>query len=819
MQYRLLLLLFFSIYTLKSQNLTQIVRGRVLDKESKSSLPGAVVRLANDSSFKTAAQTDEDGYFRLENIPIGRRDFTVSYIGYKNLTIPDVAISSAKEIFLNVELEEALQETEEVVVTHTDKAGSLNEMSTVSARMFRVEETERYPGSRQDPARMAANFAGVQGSNDTRNDIVVRGNSPSSLLWRLEEVDIPNPNHFSIAGSMGGPVSIINNKYLGASDFLTGAFPAMYGNAVGGVFDVRMRNGNAEKFENTFQFGVLGTELTSEGPLKKSSRASYLATYRYSTLEILQGLNLKLGTNAIPKYQDAGFKINLPTKRAGTFSIWGIGGISSIDIVVSKFKDVSEIDESYGEKNRDQYFRTKMGVAGLSHVYTLNKKTFFKSTIAMSGSEIGSNHEMVLRDRQGRPIEPYVDMLFTNMREVKSTFAFYANTKLNARHSYKTGFFVSQYDVAYFDKLKVLGTQDSTIMLVEQVPFKTRLNTSRSYQLIQPYFQWRYKWRENLVLNAGVYSQLLTLNNSWVVEPRVGIRWDFKPRQTLSFAYGMHSQMQTNYMYFTIPDTLVNAGQKVPNTNRVEANLNLGFTRSHHWVMGYDFNINKNFRLKLETYYQYLWDIPVYQVPSGVSLANQGATFVRFFPLYALENKGTGQNYGFEFTLEKFFSKHYFFLWSTSVFDSKYTGSNGKTYNTDFNGNYVTNLLAGVEYAVGKSKKNTLGGGTKITYDGGRRYSPADVAASSKIYEVVPQEDKINSLQFPNYFRFDIRVNYKVNNKKVTHEIALDLVNVLNIKNVLALSYSPDPKNPSADPLVKNYQLGRLPLLYYKIDF
>lgn len=815
----LFLIAFIFSYNAFSQDIIQMVKGRVTDKESRSPLPGAVVRLASDTTFKLATQTNEEGYFRLENIKIGRRDFIVSYIGYKTITIPDVTVSSGKEVVLNIELEEAIQETEEVVITHTDKSGAMNDMSTVSSRMFRVEETERYPGSRQDPARMAANFAGVQGSNDTRNDIVVRGNSPSALLWRLEEVDIPNPNHFNIAGSMGGPVSIINNKYLGASDFMTGAFPAMYGNANGGVFDVRMRNGNADKYENTFQFGVLGTELTSEGPLKRSSRASYLVTYRYSTLEMLQGLKISLGTSAVPKYQDGGFKINLPTKKAGTFSIWGIGGMSSIDIVVSKFKDFSEISESYGEKNRDQYFSSAMGVVGVSHLFQVNKKTYLKTILAQSGNTTAAHHDFVMRGTNGEPLNPYPQILSFDQKEAKSTLAFYANTKLTARHSYKAGFFVSNFYNNFYDQVKIVGVQDSTPAMVEGLPYKVRLNQVATYQLVQPYVQWRFKMRENLVLSTGLYSQWLTLNNSFVVEPRAGLRWEVKPRHTVSFGYGLHSQMQSTYIYFARPDTLVDNGVKTANVNKEEANKNLGFSRSQHFVLGYDFNVNKEFRIKVETYYQNLWNIPVYAIPSGVSLINQGATFTRFFPLYSMENKGTGQNYGIELTVEKFFSKHYFFLWSTSLFESKYKGSNGQTYNTDFNGNYVTNLLAGVEYGLGQSKKNTISFGTKLTYAGGRRYSPADVVASSKIYDIVPQANSINSLQFPNYFRFDLRVAYKVNNKKVTHEIALDLVNVLNTQNVLALSYSPDPKNPTADPLQRNYQLGRLPLFYYKIDF
>jgi hypothetical protein len=184
-----------------------------------------------------------------------------------------------------------------------------------------------------------------------------------------------------------------------------------------------------------------------------------------------------------------------------------------------------------------------------------------------------------------------------------------------------------------------------------------------------------------------------------------------------------------------------------------------------------------------------------------------------------MENKGTGYTYGMEFTLEKIFSKHYFFLYSASLFDSKYTASNGKTFNTDFNGQYMMNLLAGLEYEVGKSKKNSINVSTKFTYGGGKRYSPVDVAASNAVMDVVADNDRVNTLQFDPYNRLDLRIAYKINGKRAAYEIAIDLVNIMNTKNVLALSYAPDPANINADPLIKNYQLGFLPLFYVKVDF
>lgn len=337
--------------------------------------------------------------------------------------------------------------------------------------------------------------------------------------------------------------------------------------------------------------------------------------------------------------------------------------------------------------------------------------------------------------------------------------------------------------------------------------------------LLQPYFAFSHRFNEKWTTNLGLSAQYLTLNNHWTLEPRINIRYQFKENQTLSLAYGMHSQMQPTYIYFMVPDSIVRSGVLIPNTERIADNKDLDFSKAHHVVLGYDLQASRFFRIKAEAYYQYLWNIPVYAKPSGISLINRGATFTRFLPVYNMENNGTGENYGIELTLEKLFHKHYYFMYSASLYDSKYTASNGKTYNSDFNGNYMMNLLAGLEYSLGKSKKNSINLGTKFTYGGGKRYSPVNIAASNAIMDVVPEEDKINSLQFDPYQRLDFRIAYKINAKHSAVEIALDLINVLNTKNVLALSYSPDPTDITADPLIKNYQLGFLPLFYIKVDF
>lgn len=778
-----------------SQNLTQTIRGKVVDGLSKSELPGVQVIAFNDSGKVGGAQTDVNGFYRLQNIPIGRVIIKASFLGYQPADFK-IEVTSAKEVILNFEMEESAVKVEEVVITASKKGEVRNEMATVSARTFTVEETNRYAGSRSDPARMASNFAGVQGTDDSRNDIVIRGNSPLGLLWRFEGVDIPNPNHFAIAGSTGGPVSIINSKTLENSDFFTGAFPAEYGNSNAGVFDLKMRNGNNEKHEFTGQFGFLGTELAAEGPISKLTGSSYLFSYRYSTLKLFDALNISIGTDAVPNYQDGGFKLNFPGQKGSNFSVFGIAGKSNIDILVSKYTEPSE--DLYGDKDRDQYFGTSMKVGGATYTKSLNEKTFIKVVAAHSVSESHSHHIMVYRDTS-YAIDSLIDQMGYKYVEQKSSINLSLNRKLSARTSMKAGMYFSYY---YFDLLDS-NRNASTYQ------FEIRNFYESSTALWQPFVQFRMKAYDKLIINYGLHAQYFALNGSSSVEPRAGFRWMMKENQSLSFGTGLHSQMQPTYVYFS---HTIDSNQKY-----IWHNKNMGFTRSIHNVLSYDWAISQNLRIKTEAYYQTLYQVPVDIYPSAFSLLNQGSGFERFFP-DTLVNKGSGTNVGLEFTVEKFFSRDFFFMITASLYDSKYRGSDNIERSTDFNGKFAVNGLLAKEYKVGKNKNSVLTTGTKITYAGGRRYTPADTLASAAASEIVGIDSLRNTKQFKNYFRWDVKIGLRVNKKKITHELGLDLVNVLSTKNVLSLTYVPNPKDPT-DVVRENYQLGFLPLFYYKIDF
>ncbi|HET6243008.1 MAG: TonB-dependent receptor [Bacteroidetes bacterium] len=777
------------VFPSKAQQLTQTVRGQVIDQQSKATLIGANIVLLDSTQFIGAA-TDIEGKFRLERVPVGRHKLKISYLGYKEIVL-NIIVGSGKEIVLNIEMDESVLMGREVVISaEKEKSKANNEMTSVSARSFTIEETNRYAGSMGDPARMAANYAGVLGSSDnTRNDIIIRGNSPTGVLWRLEGVDIPNPNHFALFGTTGGPVSILNNNVLSNSDFITGAFPAEYGNAVAGVFDLKMRTGNNEKREFMGQLGFNGLEAGAEGPINKKKNSSYLINYRYSTMELFSLAGISFGTNAIPYYQDLSFKFNFPKTKIGSIALFGIAGASRIAILDSE-RDTTNF--SFGNAGNDVSFASNMAVGGLSHTYLINSTTYTQLVIAGSGSIMDIKSDSVNFDKTTVPIYR------NESNQGKCTTNFFLNKKLNSQHNFKTGFIIDRINFNLVDSFLNIDIN--------------QFITSRNYQghsyLLQPHFQWKYKITNSLVFNGGLHYQHYFFNNSNSLEPRAGLSWNFKPFQTLSIAYGLHSQLQMGYAY-------VNQVQ-LGDGNYVKPNENMGFTKSRHYVLAYDHLLSENLRLKFETYYQEIFDVPIDRNNSNsFSMLNLGADYDLYFP-DSLINNGTGTNYGLELTVEKFFSNKYYYLFTTSLFESKYIGSDGVQRNTSFNGNWIANVLVGKEFKVGnkenKSKVFTID--AKVINAGGRRYTPIDLELSEKFGSAVYIDSKAYTLRYPDFFRADLKIGFRFYRKKLTQYFALDIQNVLNTKNIQVRIY-----DKSTNSLRTEYQLGFFPVALYKIEF
>jgi hypothetical protein len=784
-------LLFFSIlFSLTrisfAQAPTQTVRGQVVDNQTRSALPGVVVLLIDTGRVMQNTAADVDGNFRLENVPVGRHLLVFRFISYKETSIP-VIVTSGKEVVLTVLMEESVAQQQEVTITADTKTKPRNEMTTVSARTFTIEETQRYAGSLGDPSRMASNYAGVSGAEDSRNDVVIRGNSPLGLLWRLNGADIPNPNHFGSFGSTGGPVSMLNNNVLDNSDFMTGAFPAEYGNALSGVFDLRMRNGNNEKFEFLGQIGFNGFEMGIEGPLSKKHNASFLINYRYSTLVLFTKIGLEFGIgDAVPKYQDISFKFNFPTRRFGDFSVWGVGGISYVELLDSK-RDTTKLD-LYTIGGYDTYYGARSGVTGISHNYIFKSGTgYTRVNLAVSGMQ-----NFIQVDSFSFTDNSFTRDYGSDFRQFKINGNFTCLKKLNLRNTVKSGIHADCILVSLHDSTRYTPTYYRKIRNVDDQTW-----------LLQAYSQWQHKFSDLFTLNLGLHSQWLLLNNSYSVEPRAGIRWQFREKQSLSFGAGMHSQMQTIFTYFN--QTLQ------PDGSYILSNKEIDFSRAVHAIVAYDWNFAPTMRLKAEVYYQYLYSIPGLQNEYVYSGLNEGADFDS--PgIDSLVNNGTGRNYGIELTVEKFYSKGYYFLVTASLFRSHFTANGQPERQTAFSGNYVVNLLGGKEFKL--NAKNTLSFDMKLNAAGGKRHIPINLAASELAGYAIYDYARAYENRYPGYFRMDGKIGFIHNGKHITQQWAVEFLNFTNHKNVFTEDYNAD-----SNSIRYTYQTGFLVIPSYRIVF
>jgi hypothetical protein len=747
--------------------ITQNIRGRVTDRQTLQPLPGANIIIPDSDPF-VGTSSDENGYFELRSVPVGRIDLRITYIGYREVFLSNISHQSGKETIVNVSMDEFVIMGEEVVVrASADKTSAINPLTSISARGFTVEETERFAGSRNDVARMAANYAGVIVNSDDRNDIVVRGNSPAGLLWRLEGIDIPSPNHWAAFGSTGGPVSMLNNTTLTNSDFLSGAFPAEYGNATASVFDLRMRNGNEYTHEQMFQIGFNGFELGAEGPMFRENKGSYLVNFRYSTMEVFEMIGMNFGTTGVPKYNDLSFKFNLPQSKAGSFSLFGLGGRSKIEFLDSKRQD--DALDYYAGEGFDLINGSDMGVLGLNHILSLSSNTFLRSTLAVSHRNMVTQVDSLIP-----PDNDLFRIYGGDLRENRFSGAVSINSRINSRHTLKGG--------ANFS-LRHLMLADSAYSYGFGRVIDIR-NTNGNGWLLQPYIHWQHRVNNDITINSGLHYQQYLVNNSHSLEPRFSVSYRFMPNQTISFGAGRHSQILSETVYFT---------KVFDGSNYSTPNKDAGMIKSDHFVLGYDRSFNQHTRLKIETYYQKLFNVPVDAwEASSFSMLNEGANFGVFNPDY-LVNDGIGQNLGVELTVERFFHKGLYYLLTASMFDAKYKGSDGVWRNTAFNNNYITNLLAGYEFKVGSSTKrrSVIDINFKATYAGGQRYIPFETVwdEQNELYGRRWLNNRAFENRHKDYFRADFSVGFKMNSGKITQEWMIEITNLFNNENVHSVGF------------------------------
>jgi len=772
----------------------QTIKGQLIDAQSEMPLIGATVELLTVEPVK-GTTTDMDGYFTLSDVPPGRHNLRLSYLGYEPRQLPNVLVTAGKEVLLDLSLEESINDLETVTVTaRTNPGESINEMSTVSSQTFTAESVNRFAGGRADVSRMASNLAGVATSDDSRNDIVIRGNSPAGLLWQLEGIPIPNPNHFSTLGTTGGPVSALNPNMLANSDFATSAFAAEYGNALSGVFDLQLRKGNRDRYEFMAQLGTFsGIEAMAEGPLNDKG-GSFVISFRNSFVGFADAIGIPIGTNATPDYRDLTFNVDFGNSKIGKFSLFGIGGTSNIDFLGIE----TDSTDLFANPGRNAYADSYFGVLGLRHNLITGDNTYLRTVI--SGSVQGGEFsEFDLLNEDGAD-----GLLFTSADDQTTRYSLktYLNSKLSNRLTVRTGLQAESIGLrTVVDDRDGQPDRDQ-----DGIRDLDRLRDfDGDFGIYQAFGQARYRVSEKTTINAGLHAQYFSLSEAFALEPRLGLRIQTTDKLALTAGYGLHSQTPALPVFFF----------RDLNTGDADANQDLGFQRAHHFVVGGDLAFAPNWRLKTEVYYQSLFDIPVDNFPSSFSVLNAGADFV-FPERGSLVNEGTGTNYGAEVTLEHYFANNWYMLLTASVFESTYEGSDGIERNTAFGNNYVFNLLAGREWAFGKDKRHRFTINGKLTSSGGRPYSPVDLVASQALETDIRDETLAFSERYDDYFRVDLKFGVQFNSpsKKFSQSFFIDFQNLTNNENIFQQRY-----NPVTGEINTILQSGFFPDIQYRVQF
>ncbi len=777
----------------------ETLRGTVKDAITGEPLIGATVRIVELQN--TGAMTDADGNYRISLSQGGRYTVEASYLGYETGVMKEILISGAKEVVLDIDLHENSFELTEVVVRpRVNKEATVNPAVLTGGVMLSMEEASRFAGGANDPARLVMAFAGVSGEADG-SGLSVHGNAPERMQYRIEGVEVFTPNHFNDMWNAGyGLVSGLNSNVIGNSDFFTSTFNANYNNALSGVFDVKMRPGNNSKHENILQLGSVFEELTLEGPLSKKSNASYIVNYRYGFSSLVDKMGLIDTEGDHITFQDFSWKLNMPTKHAGTFSLFGL---ALFDKTHTDRLDLKDIHSAYDASNNDGDMMQLL--AGVSHKIYFDNKWTWHTTAAynMQHINIDNKYYGLERDVNGvlkSPLafeEPETQYLFSKQKQNEDRLLL--STELSKQ---VTGKWLTQFGAEYSHRFFNLRYRSVDYLYADPSTMKTYTDMKDNTGLASAFWQNLLTLSDKFSMSLGLAANYFLLSKDFSAEPRASMKWQPYNGGTFSLGYGLHSMVEKLDAYFYRDE------------NRQLVNKKLGLTKAHHMQFTYSHKFNDNLNLRMNLFYQYGFDTPVGTNGSNYCVTNR---------LYAytdeqLVSKGNTRNYGGDITLEHYMSHGFFGQTNFSLYKSEYRGEDKVWRNQLYDRGFMFKILGGKEWMIGK---NVLNVSAKYSIQGGLRYSPIDVEQMRTNVDAgfiddtpVYKQGEDFSKRFDPTGVVDLTVSYKINKKKVSHTIAFEGLNIFGAKAPLWQRFDLGTRDVRIDKAGIS-----LPNIFYRLDF
>lgn len=776
-------LLFIALLHLAGAAAAQRLRGSVRDADTGAPLAGVSISLGTTAEInELAISTDATGEFYTDALPPGNYQCFFSLEGYEPLLVREVRIVSGKERVLDVAMR--LSSTPLPDVTIKASAPDRRALQPLGEIPLTREQTERFPATFFDPARLALAYAGVANTDDQANGLTIRGNSPAGVRWRLEGVDIVNPNHLPNAGTLGdrpttssGGVLMFSAQLLDNSSLLTGAFPAGYGDALGGIMDMAWRRGNRERAEFTVQAGLIGIDLAAEGPLDKKHRHSYLANYRYSTVGLLGQMGISFGGEKI-SFQDFSFKMDFSGKKGGQWSVFGASGLSNNTFTppddsaeVAVYKDLFNIE-----------FKSRTVIAGISHWAPLGSKAWWKITAVGS-----SQHNERLATGAGiRETDESEESRFG----VVATFF----RRLNEQNRLQAGWNIQAIDFTG------QAVRNETRIFDGDLPA----------MLYQPWASWEWTGRQGkTTLRAGLHGVIFNAlgekeANAGNVEPRLLLTRRLGKNSSLAAGWGLYSQLAPLWVY----------ADRAPLSGIAYPNRDLGLIRSQQANLRYSWQHDDFWLFKSELFYQRTYDVPV-SATGGNAFSVLNVSEIQTFS--RLSATGAGENKGVELSAERYLNRGWFMMTNLSLFDARYRGSDGVWRDARWNLRHIANLTAGKEWQRDQwpERSRTFGVNGRITWTGGQRAAPVDVAASAAAQTTVYDLSNGYSIRQQDFTRLDLRVYWRRNiGGRRNSTFAMDFQNVAIRKNVAYQYY-----DPYTGRVETKEQLGLIPNLSWRLEF
>ncbi|MDQ3046918.1 MAG: TonB-dependent receptor [Bacteroidota bacterium] len=711
-----LFFLFFSIFS-SAQEL-QSLRGRILNDLTQQPVNAALISIKGPAEY--SAVSDSSGHYQIQALP-GTYTLSVQHTSYRLLVEENVIIHSGKQRVNDLNLKEYKLDLAEVSTSASGTEGEeVNEW-----------ELHHLAAVFYDPARAVNTHSGLVNTDDQANNISVRGTSPNYMQWKLEGVEVVNPNHLENAGTIndkpslnGGGVSMISAQLLNSSDFNLAPFGSVNGNTLSGMMDLQLRRGNDQRSERIIQASLLGTDVCLEGPFSKKSSASYLVNARYSTVGLLSSLGVNFGNERI-NYKDISFHVSLPYSK-GSLALFGIAGDS--ESIFRGMKDSSEVKFSKDQHDIDYHSFT--AIAGISNVVSLSGTVFLKSVITFSKKEvrrssISSNNNLWLMPEENDRYD-----------QEKLSSLNYVSKSLGASYRLKAGAYLNYFSDRIHNQMNKLELQRGTVYM----------------SLLQPFIDLEGRLTKRLEFQAGIHSLIVPGHTDLLLLPSAMLKYRISSYQSLSIRAGESAKIQPAALY-------------VSHRN----NRTLQPTTSRSIALSQDWK-KKKYGISTEVYYQLYEDIPV-NLSNGFSGFNYFNEPVNF----ELQQSGSAWVQGVDLTVERRVTSNYILL-SGNIYRSEYTvGSH--TADARFNTGYALAVAAGKEYAM-KNKKDVLGIDLRSVARNG--------------FKEARQDDPfVYDRQLPFYSRIDFRISYKRNKKRSTVIWALDIQNLLNTKNV-AYHYTDD---------------------------